>query len=94
MKMVKRPQFNYVFLTVTRSIDASLIGEYINSKTTKAESISGRINVLLADFAEEMNLGFLPSSDGETFVFFETSYISEEMAADYIGEKFVTGVAA
>lgn len=90
---MSKPKFNYVLLTVTRTINARLIGEYVDSKTGVTESMEGRLNILLASFAEEMELGFLPSSDGETFVFFEQPYISLEMAAEYIGET-LTEVAA
>lgn len=91
--MSKRPHFNYAFLTVTRTIDARLISEFLKANTKDNESMQSRLNVLLAYFAEEVGLGFLPAPDGITFVFYEEAFISYEMASEYL-DHFAEEVAA
>lgn len=84
LPMIDVSIFTYKLVTVTDAVTISDIGRYLTDNALGQDDLENRIYILLADFAEKHELGFLSSEDGSIFVFYEKAYVDVLTAQKYL----------
>jgi len=84
ISMIDVSIYTYKLITVTNTVTISEIGRYLTDNALGQDDLENRICILLADFAEKNELGFLSSEDGSIFVFYEKAYVDVLTAQKYL----------
>jgi hypothetical protein len=84
MSAINLTTFTFKILTVNQKVTNSDVGRFLTKNAQGQDDLEFRIHVLLSDYAEEHELGYIASEDGFTHLLYEKPFLNEEIARTYL----------